>query len=99
MGPSHTPKIDIFNVALEYASLIQIHSLTQTENEFVLGWHTRGATLKMSIFRGVGGAPCHPSGGRCQIYHNIATLKPKFNFIYILIINEDILGAFGTLHV
>ena len=31
MGPSHTPKIDIFNVALEYASLIQIHSLTQTE--------------------------------------------------------------------
>ena len=26
-------------------------------------------------------------------------MKHKFNFIHILIINEDILGAFGALHV
>ena len=50
-------------------------------------------------FRGVGGPPYHPSGGRCQICHNIVNLKPKFNFIHILIINEDILGIFGALHV
>ena len=40
-----------------------------------------------------------PSGGKCQVYHNIVNLKPKFNFMRILIINEDILGAFGALHV
>ena len=45
------------------------------------------------------GAPGHPSGGRCQVYSNIANLKPKFNFMHILIINEDILGTFGALHV
>ena len=49
-------------------------------------------------FRGVG-APCHPSGGRCQVYCNIANLKPKFNFMHILIINGDILRTFGALHV
>ena len=27
MGTPHTPEIEIFNVALELASLIQIHSL------------------------------------------------------------------------
>ena len=27
LGPPHTPEIEIFNVALEYDSLIQIHSL------------------------------------------------------------------------
>ena len=48
---------------------------------------------------GVGEPPYHPSGGRCQIYHNIVNLKPKLNFIHILIINEDILGTFGALHV
>ena len=40
-----------------------------------------------------------PSGGKFQIYHNIANMKPKFNFMHILIINEDILGAFRALHV
>ena len=40
-----------------------------------------------------------PSGGKCQVYHNIANMKPKFNFMLILIIIEDILGAFGALHV
>ena len=44
-------------------------------------------------------APCHPLGGKCQVYHNIVNLKPKFNFMHILIINEDIVGAFGALHV
>ena len=45
------------------------------------------------------GAPGHPSGGKYQVYHNIANLKPKFNFMHILIINQDILGTFGALHV
>ena len=49
-------------------------------------------------FRGVGG-PMTPSDGKCQVYHKIANVKPKFNFIHILIINEDILGPFGALHV
>ena len=49
-------------------------------------------------FRG-GGPPYHPSGGRCQVCHNIVNLKSKFNFMHILIINEDILGTFGALHV
>ena len=40
-----------------------------------------------------------PSGGKFKIYHNIANMKPKFNFMHILIINEDILGTFGALHV
>ena len=47
--------------------------------------------LKISI-SAVWGGPCHPSGGRCQVYYNIANLKPKFNFMHILVINEDILG-------
>ena len=34
-----------------------------------------------------------------QVYHNNANLKPEFNFMHVLIINEDILGAFGALHV
>ena len=53
-------------------------------------------------FRGVGAPippPPRPPGGRCQICHNIVNLKPKFNFIHILTINEDILGIFGALHV
>ena len=54
--------------------------------------------LKNFNFRG-GEAPCHPSGGRCQVYYNIVNLKPKLNFFHILIINEDILGTFGALHV
>ena len=40
-----------------------------------------------------------PSGGKCQVYHNIANLKPKLNFMHTQIINEDILGTFGALHV
>ena len=40
-----------------------------------------------------------PSSWKCQVYHNIANTKPKFNFLHILIINEDILGTFGALHV
>ena len=50
-------------------------------------------------FRGGGPPPYHPSGGRCQVCHNIVNIKPKFNFLHILIINEDILGTFGALHV
>ena len=38
-------------------------------------------------------------GGKCQVYHNIANMTPNFNFMHILIINVDILGAFGALHV
>ena len=38
------------------------------------------------------------SDGKCQKYHNIANMKPKCNFMHVLIINVDILGAFGTLH-
>ena len=56
------------------------------------------ATLQMSIL-GCGGHQCHPSRWKCQVYHNIANLKLKFNFMHILIINEDILGTFGALHV
>ena len=43
--------------------------------------------LKNFNFRG-GGGPCHPSGGRFQVYYNIVNLKPKLNFFHILIINE-----------
>ena len=50
-------------------------------------------------FRGGGAPPYHPSVGRCQVCHNIVNQKPKFNFLHILIINEDILGTFGALHV
>ena len=53
-------------------------------------------------FRGVGGGGGGGGVGggmttldwKCQVYHNIANMKPKFNFIHILIINEDILSAF-----
>ena len=34
----------------------------------------------------------------CQVYHNVSNLKPQINFIHVLTIKEDILGAFGTLH-
>ena len=30
-------------------------------------------------FRGGGSPPYHPSGGRCQVCHNIVNIKPKFN--------------------
>ena len=50
-------------------------------------------------FRGVGGPMGSPSGGKCQVYYNIANLKPKLNFMHTLIINEDILGTIGALHV
>ena len=33
------------------------------------------------------------------IDHNIANLKPLFNFMLVLTIKGDILGAFGALHV
>ena len=39
-----------------------------------------------------------PSDWKFQVYHNIANMKPKFYFMYILIINEDILSAFRALH-
>ena len=38
-------------------------------------------------------------GGSCQISHNVANLEPLINFMHVLTINEDILGAIGTLHV
>ena len=41
----------------------------------------------------------HPQVVNVKVYHNIANMKPKFNFMLILIIIEDILGAFGALHV
>ena len=31
--------------------------------------------------------------GKCQVYHNMG-LKPKFNSLLVLTINEDILGAY-----
>ena len=49
-------------------------------------------------FRGVGG-PWPPLKGGCQVYHNIASLKPLFNFMLVLTIKGDILGTFGALHV
>ena len=39
-----------------------------------------------------------PPWGLCQVYHNVSNLKPKINFIHVLTIEEDILGAFGALH-
>ena len=50
-------------------------------------------------FRGVGGPLGLPSWGECQVYHNIARLKPPFNFMLVLKIKGDILGTFGALHV
>ena len=47
--------------------------------------------IKKCHFRGVGlvWAPLH----------NVANLEPLINFMHVLTINEDILGAIGTLHV
>ena len=42
--------------------------------------------------------PPPPPWGLCQVYHNVSNLKPKINFIHVLTIEEDILGAFGALH-
>ena len=47
---------------------------------------------------------CHIGSRKAKIQPQMAVsgnadLKPKFNFIHILIINENILGAFGALHV
>ena len=52
-------------------------------------------------FRGVGGGggPWPPLMGECQVYHNIASLMPPFNFMLVLTIKGDILGTFGALHV
>ena len=47
---------------------------------------------------GVWGWSAPPHGGLCQVYHNVSNLKPKINFIHVLTIKEDILGAFGALH-
>ena len=49
--------------------------------------------IKNFNFRGVGGPHVTPQV-KFQVYPNIANLKPKFNFMPILINNEDILGAF-----
>ena len=50
-----------------------------------------------------GGGPWPPlmggGGGECQVYHNIANLKPLFNFMPVLTIKGDILGTFRELHV
>ena len=43
---------------------------------------------------GCGGAPGLPSFGECQVYHNIASLKPLFNFMLVSTIKGDILGTF-----
>ena len=40
-----------------------------------------------------------PHREKCQVYHDIANLKPKFNFLLVLTINKDILGTFGALQV
>ena len=49
---------------------------------------------------GVGGGGAGlPCLGKYQVYHNIANLKPLFNFMLVLTIKGDILGAFGALHV
>ena len=48
-------------------------------------------------FRGVGG-PRSPLRWKYQVYPNFVNLKPKFNFIHVLIISKDILGTFGALH-
>ena len=48
---------------------------------------------------GGGGGPGLPSCGECQVYHNIASLKPLSNLMLVLTIKGDILGTFGALHV
>ena len=35
----------------------------------------------------------------CQVYHNIANLKPTVDYLLALIIKGGILGTFGALHV
>ena len=48
---------------------------------------------------GVGAGLPPPMGWKYQIYHNVDNLKPLFNFRLVVKIDEDILGAFGALHV
>ena len=50
----------------------------------------------VGVWGGGAGLPCL---GKYQVYHNIANLKPLFNFMLVLTIKGDILGAFGALHV
>ena len=57
--------------------------------------HSR-AILGISV-PGWGEGPEPPQMGKCQVYHNMASLKPQFNSLLVLTINEDILGAFGAL--
>ena len=55
--------------------------------------------IKKCHFPGCGAGLGPPHGGSCQISHNVANLEPLINFMHVLTINEDILGAIGTLHV
>ena len=41
----------------------------------------------------------HPQVVNVKYIIILPNMKPKFNFMLILIIIEDILGAFGALHV
>ena len=45
---------------------------------------------------GGGGGLWPPQWGECQVYHNITSLKPMFNFMLVLTIKGDILGTFGA---
>ena len=64
-----------------------------------LHWYGPLESHIRNFISGVWGWPGPPSWGLCQIYHNVANLEPLINFMHVLTINEDILGAFGTLHV
>ena len=50
-------------------------------------------------FRGGGAPHTTPQLEDVRYVINIVNQKTKFNFLHILIINEDILGTFGALHV
>ena len=55
--------------------------------------------IKNFNFRGVGGPHVTPQVEDVKYIIILPNLKPKFNFMHILVINEDILGTFGALHV
>ena len=54
--------------------------------------------IKNFNFPGFGARLSPPQIGKYQVYPNTTNLKPLFNFAHVLTIIEDILGAFGALH-
>ena len=71
-------------------------SLYQT---FIMYWpDLLRKPIKNFNFPGFGARLSPPQIGKYQVYHNTTNLKPLFNFAHVLTIIEDILGAFGALH-